>query len=229
MVNAAMSTKGYYRAELFRFLKQLRRHNQRDWFLAHKGEYEQVAREPCLRFIAAFAVPLHEISPWFVADPQPSGGSLFRIYRDVRFSADKSPYKMHIGMHFPHKGATEEVHGPSFYLHLEPDNCFAAAGCWRPDNRSVARIRDAIAWKPDAWKQACRGLLLEGESLTRPPRGYSPQHPLIADLKHKDFVTSIGFSDAMVCSPRFLPDFARACRKMAPLVAFLAKAVGLPF
>jgi len=224
-----MATKAHFTPELFQFLKQLRQHNNRAWFLRNKEQYETVVRGPCLRFIAAFAVPLHEISPWPVADPRPSGGSLFRIYRDIRFSADKSPYKTYIGMHFPHKAATEEVHGPSFYLQLEPGNGFAAAGSWHPDSRSLARIRDALAGKPDAWKQACRGLLLEGDSLTRPPRGYSPQHPLIEDLKRKDFVTSIEFTDAAVCSPRFMPDFVRACRKMAPLVAFLAKAVGLPF
>ncbi len=224
-----MPAKAYFSPELFAFLRQLRHHNRREWFLAHKEQYDEVAREPCLRFIGAFAMPLHEISPWLVADPRPSGGSLFRIYRDIRFSADKSPYKTHIGMHFPHQAATEEVHGPSFYLQLEPGNCFAAAGSWQPDSRSLARIRDAIAWKPDAWKQASRGLPLEGDSLTRPPRGYSPQHPLIADLKRKDFVTTVAFTDAAVCAPRFMSDFVRACRRMAPLVAFLAKAVGLPF
>ncbi len=224
-----MVSTSYFSAELFQFLKQLRRNNNREWFQANKERYRTAVQELALRFIAAFAVPLHEISSWMVADPRPSGGSLFRIYRDIRFSQDKSPYKTHVGMHFYHQASNEEVPGPVFYFHLQPGNCFAAAGCWHPDSRTVARIRDAVAWKAAEWKKATAGLELEGESLTRPPRGYSPAHPLIEDLKHKDFVASIALSDATVCSGRCLSEFVRACKKMRPLVGFLCQAVKLPF
>ncbi len=224
-----MTGKSYFSPELLQFLKQLQRHNNREWFQANKERYRTAVQEPALRFIAAFAVPLHEISPWMVADPRPSGGSLFRIYRDIRFSQDKSPYKTHVGMHFYHQASNEEVHGPLFYFHLQPGNCFAAAGCWHPDGRTLARIRDAVAWKSDDWKKATAGLELDGESLSRPPRGYPPTHPLIEDLKRKDFVASIAFTDAEVCGSRSLGAFVSACRQMRPLVEFLCKALKLPF
>ena len=173
----------YFSPRLFQFLAQLRRNNRRAWFLKHKLEYEEFARQPSLRFITGLQLRLREVSPWLVANPKPLGGSLFRIYRDVRFSKDKSPYKTHIGMHFRHASSNEAVHGPGLYLHLEPKACFLAGGVWQPDPRSLARIRDAIAWTPHDWRQAKRGLELGGDTLSRAPRGYSPDHPLVEEAQ----------------------------------------------
>ncbi len=104
--------QSYFRPRLFQFLAQLRRNNRRAWFLKHKAEYEDLVRQPSLRFITDLHLHLRSVSPWLVANPKPVGGSLFRIYRDVRFSKDKSPYKTHIGMHFRHASSSEAVHGP---------------------------------------------------------------------------------------------------------------------
>ena len=109
---------------LFRFLRDLRKNNDREWFLAHKDVYERDVNEPALAFISAFAAPLRKISPHLVADARPIGGSLFRIYRDVRFSNDKRPYKTHVGIHFRHRSAGD-AHAPGFYLHLEPGSPIA--------------------------------------------------------------------------------------------------------
>lgn len=222
-----MADKPYFSRELFRFLKELRRNNTREWFQANKQRYELAVREPMLRFIADFGVPLRKISAYFVADARPIGGSMFRIHRDIRFSKDKSPYKTHAAAHFSHGAAEEGVHAPGFYLHLEPGNCFAAAGLWHPDARTLVKVRDAIVRRPEAWKKARRGLTLEGESLNRPPRGYDPKPPLVEDLKRKDFVTSLELSEAQVYSSSLLRDFADASKRMSPLVEFLTKAVGL--
>jgi uncharacterized protein (TIGR02453 family) len=219
----------YFNPRLFQFLAQLRRNNRRPWFLKHKAEFEEFARRPSLRFITDLRLRLREISPWLVADPKPVGGSLFRIYRDVRFSKDKSPYKTHIGMHFRHASASESVHAPGVYLHLEPEGCFLAGGVWQPDPRALALIRDAVAWKPDQWRKAKRGLELSGETLSRPPRGYRSDHPLIEDLKRKDFVASVDLSEEQVCGPRFMTDFLRATGKMVPLLQFLSAAQKLRF
>jgi uncharacterized protein (TIGR02453 family) len=219
----------YFTTELFTFLKQLKRHNNREWFQANKPRYEAAVRNSCLRFIGELVEPLHEISEWVVADPHPTRGSLFRIYRDTRFSADKRPYKTHVGISFPHRGTKQKVHLPGFYLHLEPGSCFAAAGCWHPDNPTLIRIRSAIVARPEAWKKAVRGLELEGDSLSRPPRGYPCDHPLMEDLKRKDFLASVELTDAQVCGPRFMGDFMAACRKLSPLVGFLSQALGLPY
>ena len=222
-------TETYFTPELLRFLKQLKRHNNREWFQANKARYEAAVRDPCVRFIAELAGPLQRISPWLVADPHPTRGSLFRIYRDTRFSPDKRPYKTHVGMTFPHRGTKQKVHLPGFYLHLEPDSCFAAAGCWHPDNPTLISIRNAIVSRPEAWKKAVRGLELEGDALSRPPRGYPADHPLVEDLKRKDYLASVEFADAQVCGTRFMADFLAACRKLSPLVAFLSQALGLPY
>jgi len=221
--------QAYFQARLFQFLAGLRRNNRRPWFLKHKAEYEEFARQPSLRFIADLQLRLREVSPWLVADPKPVGGSLFRIYRDVRFSKDKRPYKWHIGMQFRHASSSENVHGPGLYLHLEPKQCFVAGGVWHPDPRSLARIRDAIAWKQDEWRKAKRGLELGGDTLSRPPRGYCADHPLIEDLKRKDFVASVDLSEAQACGARFMTDFLQSARKMAPLLKFLSEAEKLRF
>jgi uncharacterized protein (TIGR02453 family) len=221
--------QAYFSPRLFQFLEQLRRNNRRAWFLKHKPEFEEFARQPGLRFISDLQLRLREISTWLVADPKPTGGSLFRIYRDVRFSKDKSPYKTHVGMNFWHASASEAVHGVGLYLHLEPKGSFLAGGIWQPDPRSLARIRDAIAWHPEEWRAAKRGLKLGGETLKRPPRGYPADHPLIEDLKRKDFVASIELSQLQVCSRRFLESFLRSARRMSPLLKFLSEAVKLRF
>jgi uncharacterized protein (TIGR02453 family) len=222
-------SNAYFTDELFGFLKQLKRHNQREWFQANKERYQAVVRDPCLRFIAELGEPLRRISPWLVADPHPTRGSMFRIYRDTRFSADKRPYKTHVGMSFPHRGTKQKVHLPGFYLHLEPGGCFAAAGCWHPANPTLIRIRSAIVARPDAWKKAVRGLELEGDALSRPPRGYPADHPLVEHLKRKDFLASVEFTQAQVCRARFMAEFITACSKLSPLVAFLSQAMGLPY
>src|SRR5258708_12804066 len=93
----------YFTPELFRFLIRLKRHNDRDWFLAHKDEYEACVRQPALRFITDFAASLYEITPYPIADPRPSRASLFPIYRNTRFSPHTRPYKPHIPMRFSPK------------------------------------------------------------------------------------------------------------------------------
>ena len=152
---------------------------------------------------------------------------MFRIHRDTRFSRDKSPYKTHAAAHFRHR-AGKDVHALGFYLHLDPSGSFAGAGVWHPEAPTLKKIRDAIVSRPKAWEAVLRKkIAVEGDPLTRPPQGYDPHHPFIEDLKRKDFVTMIPFTEAHVCNPRFLSDYVQACKAMSPLVEFLTKAVGL--
>ena len=218
----------FFSPELFVFLQQLKRHNKREWFQKNKTRYQQLAVEPAMRFISEFAPHLAKLSVHFLADPRPTRGSLFRIYRDTRFAADKRPYKTHIGIHFSHNSG-KNAHAPVFYLHLEPEQCFAAGGVWHPDNPTVAKIRSAIAAQPQQWAKARRKLELEGESLTRPPRGFDPSHPFIEDIKRKDFMASVGLTEQQICGPKFMREFSLACRKMQTLVEFTTKALGLKF
>ncbi|MCE1204252.1 MAG: DUF2461 domain-containing protein [Holophagaceae bacterium] len=217
--------------ELFRFLKDLKANNDRAWFQEHKARYEAEARDPVLRLIAGFGGPLASVSRHFAADPRPMGGSLFRIHRDTRFSKDKTPYKTHLGVNFRHRSeAAGGVHGPGFYLHLEPGGCFAGGGLWHPEPEALYRVRQAIVAKTAAWKKLrASGIEIEGEALKRVPQGFDPDHPCAEDLKLKDFYAATAFTDAQVLAPDFPTTLARACQEAAPLVAFLSKALDLPF
>lgn len=223
-----MSAQAHFSPQLFDFLKRLKRNNRREWFEKHRGEYQGFVLRPAVRFIEDFAPRLYEITPHVVADARPYRGSLFRIYRDTRFSHDKRPYKWHAAMQFSHPG--KDVHSPGFYLHLEPGSCFAAAGLWHPETSTLLKVRNAIVSRADEWRKV-RGLINwdDANRLTRPPHGFPCDHEFIEDLKLRDIGTSIEFSDTQVCSPRFLQTFTTACRKMAPLAEFLSKAVGLKF
>jgi uncharacterized protein (TIGR02453 family) len=123
----------YFTPDLFRFLGRLKRNNDREWFQARKDEFEACVRQPALRFITEFAGPLYEISPYLIADPRPTRGSLFRIYRDTRFSPDKRPYKTHLpcgslsaGRMFTH---------PAFTCILSPVDVSRPAACGIPSRQ----------------------------------------------------------------------------------------------
>jgi uncharacterized protein (TIGR02453 family) len=226
--------EGLFTSDLFRFLEDLRKHNDRGWFAKNKERYLDSVQAPALEFVRGFAPYLHKISAQFVADDRPVGGSLFRIYRDVRFSKDKSPYKIHVGIHFRHRGG-RDVHGPSFYLHLQPGEAFAAAGIWHPERDTLHRIRTAVVEKPELWKRAAHGgdfrsrYRLSGDALKRAPAGFEPGHPLIEDLKRKDHVAVAMLDERTVTSEEFVPMYAELCRAAVPYVRFLCRAVGAPF
>ncbi len=227
-----MTSSAHFSPALFEFLAELAANNNREWFSANKARYERDVRDALVRFVADFGEKLEEISPHVVADPRPSGGSVFRIYRDVRFSKDKSPYKTNAGVHFRHE-VGREVHGPGFYLHLEPGNVFGGAGIWMPNSETLGRIRGAIAANPGKWErivndEGFRSLFtLEGDSLKRAPKGIDPGHPLIEDLKRKSFVAGAAFDEGEACSPGFIEVYADMCRAAGPFSEFLTTAVGL--
>jgi uncharacterized protein (TIGR02453 family) len=221
----------YFSPGFFEFFEELSRNNNRDWFLKNKSRYETEVREPMLAFIAAFAPRLRKISASYVADPRPSGGSMMRIYRNLRFSRDKTPYKTNAAAAFGHRDGAH-FDAPSFYLSLSPAEGFAGVGVWHPQAEAVRKVRDAIVARPASWKKSInhRGFRarfeMEGDRLARPPRGYDPAHPLIEDLKRKDFVGGMQFTRKEVCSDQFLNQFTGACVAAAPFMKFLTEALG---
>jgi len=229
-----MRAAASFSPELFAFLRELREHNDRDWFRANKARYEEAVLEPALQFVADFAPRLEQISSHLVADPRPSGGSVFRIYRDTRFSRDKSPYKTHTGISFRHEAA-RSAHLPVFYLHLEPGNVFAGTGVWHPDTATLAALRAGIVTDPRGWRRVTRGkdftgrFELRGDSLKRAPAGFDPDHPLIEDLKRKDFAAIAAFDERTATSPDFLDEFTATSQASAPYLRFLCRSLGLPF
>jgi len=231
----AKKQTSYFSPKLFKFLRDLAKNNNRDWFQANKARYEDELKEPSLGFISDFGPLLEKISPHFSADPRPVGGSLFRIYRDTRFSKDKTPYKTTAGIHFRHKKA-KDAHAPGFYLHLAPGDVFMGAGIWHPDGTTLRKIRSAIAADGAKWKRARNakrlvgaGYELAGESLKRAPKGIDPEHPLIEDLRRKDFMVVKSLTQKAVTQPGFMGEFASECRNASPLVKYLCGAVGVEY
>ena len=223
-----------FRPELFTFLEELKANNDREWFAANKDRYEDDLLEPALAFINDFAPKLEKISPHFDADARPSGGSLFRIYRDTRFSKDKTPYKTNVGIHFRHELA-RDAHAPGFYLHLGPGEVFGGAGIWHPGTEAATRIREAIVADPERWRRVTRGgafakrLELGGDSLKRVPSWADAEHPFADDLRRKDFFGWAQLREDEVVAPGFVDEYARICRAAAPLVQFLCDALEVPY
>jgi uncharacterized protein (TIGR02453 family) len=227
-------SEAFITTRTFAFFRDLARHNDREWFNANKQRYVDEVRDPLLAFVAAFSPRLARISRHMVADPRPAGGSLFRIHRDTRFSRDKRPYKTHAGLTFRH-AAGRDVHGPVFYLHVEPGRVFMGGGVWHPEPETLAKVRDAIVANPKRWQQVRkhRGVTLDDgddeDRLKRPPRGYDPEHPFIEDLKRKSFIAVVPFTEAQACAADFVSRYAKACQANVPLMQFLTAAVRLPW
>lgn len=225
-----MAAEPYFTRETFRFLEELAENNDRAWFGRNKPRYEALVKVPALRLIQDVAPHLKATSAHFQATPR----SLFRIYRDVRFANDKSPFKTHIGIQFRHDRG-RDVHAPGYYFHIEPTQVFLAAGLWHPESSVLRVIRERIVEAPAVWKRASRGRTftsvfeLEGDRLQRPPRGFDPGHPLVEDLKWKDFIATAALTKADATSPR-LPDvLGRTMAAATPFMKFLCSAVDVPF
>jgi uncharacterized protein (TIGR02453 family) len=219
---------------LFSYLTDLRSHNDREWFAANRDRYEEELLEPALAFVEAFAPRLEKISPHFRADARPSGGSLFRIYRDTRFSKDKTPYKTNVGIHFRHEQA-KDAHAPGYYLHIGPGEVFAGGGIWHPDTGAATRIREAIVADPERWRRATRTgafakrLGLGGDTLKRVPSWANADHPFAEDLRRKDFFGGTRLTEDDVVAPGFVDEYARICRAAAPLMQFLCDALDVRY
>jgi uncharacterized protein (TIGR02453 family) len=227
---AAKADEGFFGPDAIVFLRELAKNNNREWFQANKTRYETSVQAPALRFIAAMTPRLQGFSRHIVAEARPFGGALMRIYRDTRFSKDKSPYKTGVGIHFAHDGAASGEHFPGFFFHLEPEETMLATGIWQPAPPAATKIRDAIVASPAAWAKLRKGgITVEGESYVRVPAGYPADHPYADDLRRKDFYASHHFSDVEVTGKGFPKAFLAACEELNPLNVFLAKATGVPW
>lgn len=227
-------TNRYFTKQTFAFLSVLAEKNERGWFEAHQQEYEDFVRTPALDFISDMSDEMPAISRHFLAQPKKVGGSLMRIYRDTRFSKDKTPYKTNIGIQFRHE-VGKDIHAPGYYLHIEPGECFVGIGLWHPDAEALFKIREAIVQKSEAWlvarddKAFRKHFALEGDSLANAPRGFAKDHPLAEDLKRKDFIGMATLSEATVTSNKLRAQVVERFRESAPYMRFLCKALELRF
>lgn len=224
----------YFSTEGLSFLKKLKNNNNRDWFQENKSDYEDLIRTPALNFIDDMANDLNFLSPHFLAVSKKVGGSLMRVYRDVRFSKDKSPYKTNIGIQFRHEMG-KDVHAPGFYLHVAPEECFVGVGIWRPDSTALGKIRDAIIERDKYWlntvndKKFKKHFELSGESLKNAPRGYDKKHPLIDDLKRKDFIAISHVNIESALSKNFKQQVVKRFADAELYMEFLCKSLMLRY
>lgn len=223
-----------FKPETIKFLKELKRNNNRDWFNENKSRYEEHVLDVALNFIQAMQDPLKEFAPHFTAIPKRMGGSLMRVYRDTRFSKNKLPYKTNIGIQFRHEQA-KNAHSPGYYVHVDPDEVFLGAGMWLPEAEPLLAIRRRIADKPAEWRRVVSGrsftnhFSLGGSAVKRPPRGFDKDHPMIEDIKRKSFIAVKDMSHDDALSAQFQRKVETAFKAATPYMRFLCKAVGVPY
>lgn len=209
--------------ETLRFLRALKRNNDREWFKARKPDYEAHVRGPMIALLARLADDFRAFAPELVADPKIS---LYRIYRDTRFSEDKTPLKTHAAAHFPHRRLRKA--GAGLYLEVAPQWVWIGGGIYMPGTPELGAIRAHI----DAHHRRLRRIVeakafiaaaggLHGEQLTRVPRGFPKEHPAADYLRFRQFLAGREYPADFACSPRFYPELARVFRQVAPLVRFL--------
>lgn len=231
----ATNTFPGFPVDLFDFLRDLSKNNDRDWFKANKERYLNSVVGPVCNFISIMGERLNKISTSFIADPRPHGGSMFRIYRDTRFSKDKRPYKENVGCQFSHI-LGKDAHAPGFYVHLQPDHVFLGAGAWKPPNPTLDQIRKRIVDHPNEWSKVIKNRKIikrfthvEGEQLKRPPRGYEADHIFIEDLKKKTFFLGYTVDPDLALTSKFIDEVDQTFKDAKPLMAFLTSAMGISF
>ncbi len=213
--------------EALTFLRGLKKHNDREWFAAHKEEYLEYVKLPMQSLIAALAAPIGAIVPGMVVDPKKS---MFRIHRDTRFSRNKDPYKTHVAAIFHLPGRWTD--SAALYFHVEPGKVFLAGGVYMPDGAQLKKIRAAIAAKPKDFLAVVNNPAfvkkfgpLDGDRLSRAPLGYAPDHPMIEWLKFKQFIVYVEWGESAARRKDLPERVASAYRDMVPLIRFLNRAL----
>lgn len=231
------SGAAHLRPEALKFLRALIRANRRDpveareWFAAHKGEWESELKQPMLRIIAEVTTAMESFAPEHVRAPEKA---FFRIYRDTRFSADKRPYKEHVAAWWSHR-ELEKTSGAGFYFHVSPSELIVAAGAYMPGKDQLAAIRKWLAEHHGEFRALLEtpGLRrtfeeFEGNALTRPPAGYASNHPALDLLRCRQWGLSCTLPVEVALGPKFSAEIVRRFRLAAPVVAALNEAILAP-
>ncbi len=210
--------------EMPRFFRSLKRNNKREWFQPRKHLYEQHVKEPMLELVAALNAELAKFAPAFVTDPKKA---VFRIYRDTRFSHDKTPYKTHVAASFSRRGS-ERLHLGGFYFSVSHETVEIAGGIYHPAPDTTLLVRTHIAGHHQELRQilanrSMRRLFgtLQGDTLTRSPKGFDPAHPAAEFIKMKDWIVDVTLDSKLATSAQLHREIAERFRVMAPLIEYL--------
>jgi len=235
--HAAGTRFGGFRPQALGFLRRLKRNNRREWFERNRAVYEIELRDPMRALVEEMDVRLARLAPELTGDPR---HSVFRIHRDVRFSADKSPYKTNAACQFYHqdagRGAGQDAKGAGagLYFQLAEGECFVAGGMWMPARPALDRIREAIAESPETLERVLRapafrrrlGRLDAEAVLKRMPRGYAEDHPAAEWLRYRSFTATRMMPERESLSPRLPGILARDFAALVPLVRWINGAIG---
>jgi len=211
------------------FFRALKRNNNRTWFEKHKSDYEEFVKLPMQSLVAALRSHFARFADEFDVNPKKA---IFRIYRDIRFSKDKTPYKTHTAAHFVLRGKPKGFLGSGYYMHIEPGEVFAGAGIYMPDSDQLKKIRVALAAHSDQFLSIIHNRKfkrlfgkLEGDKLKRIPKGYEENHPMAEWLKFKQFFVGVTWPESKCHRPSFVDDLATVFETSTPLVRFLNEAI----
>ena len=205
------------------FLRALKRHNRREWFQPRKHIYEEKLRAPMYALVTALNARMMKFAPDYIADPEKA---VYRVYRDTRFSADKTPYKTHIAAVFPRRGMPRHA-GAGLYLAVSPEGVEVAGGVYMPPPENLLAMRRHLLehhqeYRRIAADRAARRLMgdIVGDQLSRVPKGFPADHPAADLVRHKQWYYDVLLEVGLATTPRLLPELVKRCRAMIPLVEF---------
>ena len=215
--------------EGIRFFKKLKRNNNRQWFEKHKAVFEEQVKVPMQSYIEALKPYFNQFAPEFDLNPK---RAIFRIYRDIRFSNDKTPYKTHIAAHFVLRGRPKGFLGSGFYVEIGPSEIYVGGGIYVPDSDQLKKIRKAIATHGKEFlsivdNQRFKKLFapFEWDKLQRIPKGFEEHHPMAEWLKYKQFFVGVAWPTPKCYKETFVQETAKICQELTPLVKFLNRAM----
>lgn len=206
------------------FLRALKRNNRREWFQPRKEKYETLIKEPMLELVSCLDEEFARFAPEYITPPHKA---LYRIYRDTRFSKDKTPYKTHISAIFPRHTAVKRE-GSVFYLHFTEKEVLVFGGVWAPERDELLAYRTLLQEHYKEFQEILadkklKRMLgrLQGEKLTRMPKGFPVDHPAEELLRHHQWYLEATFPVKVLTTPRLVPEMVRRFKVMAPFVEFL--------
>ncbi|MGH2568576.1 MAG: DUF2461 domain-containing protein [Bacteroidota bacterium] len=215
------------------FLRRLKRNNRREWFAKHKDEYEALVKLPMQSLIVALQPYFAEFAPEYELHPK---RSIFRIYRDTRFSKDKTPYKTHVAAHAVLRGKPKGLGASGYYFHIEPGEVYVGAGIYMPESDLLKKIRLTIVERPQEFlsivksgrfKKTFAELEMKEDRLQRVPAGFDKNDPMAEWLRYKHYFAGVSLPVSKCHKRGFANDVARVCEEATPLVKFLNRALGI--